>query len=87
MSAACRRRIERDLHDGTQQRLVSLGLELRLAQGMVPAGLGELEAEIGKVAVELEVPALGRLTAACICRSATTAWVAPRSAALPAKGR
>jgi len=54
---------------------------------MVPAGLGELEAEIGKVAVELEVPALGRLTAACICRSATTAWVAPRSAALPAKGR
>ena len=34
-----RRRIERDLHDGTQQRLVSLGLELRLAQGMVPAGL------------------------------------------------
>ena len=48
-----RRRIERDLHDGTQQRLVSLGLELRLAQGMVPADLGELEAEIGKVADEL----------------------------------
>ncbi len=38
-----RRRIERDLHDGTQQRLVSLGLELRLSQGMVPAELGELE--------------------------------------------
>ena len=48
-----RRRIERDLHDGTQQRLVSLGLELRLAQGMVPAELAELEAEIGKVADEL----------------------------------
>ena len=48
-----RRRIERDLHDGTQQRLVSLGLELRLAQSMVPAGLRELEAEIGKVADEL----------------------------------
>jgi signal transduction histidine kinase len=48
-----RRRIERDLHDGTQQRLVSLGLELRLAQGTVPAELGELEAEIGKVADEL----------------------------------
>ena len=29
-----RRQIERDLHDGTQQRLVSLGLELRLTQGM-----------------------------------------------------
>src|SRR5262249_28246773 len=26
-----RRRIERDLHDGAQQRLVSLGLELRIA--------------------------------------------------------
>jgi signal transduction histidine kinase len=48
-----RRRIERDLHDGTQQRLVSLGLELRLAQGMVPGELGELEAEIGRVTDEL----------------------------------
>jgi signal transduction histidine kinase len=48
-----RRRIERDLHDGTQQRLVSLGLELRLAQGMVPAGLAELETEIGRIADEL----------------------------------
>jgi signal transduction histidine kinase len=48
-----RRRIERDLHDGTQQRLVSLGLELRVAQTTVPAELGELEAEIGRVADEL----------------------------------
>src|SRR5690348_11746114 len=48
-----RRRIERDLHDGTQQRLVSLGLELRLAQGMVPAELPGLEAAIGRVACEL----------------------------------
>jgi signal transduction histidine kinase len=48
-----RRRIERDLHDGTQQRLVSLGLELRLAQVMVPAELPGLEAEIGRVAGEL----------------------------------
>src|SRR5689334_24268811 len=48
-----RRRIERDLHDGTQQRLVSLGLELRLAQGMVPAELPGLEAEIGRVVGEL----------------------------------
>ena len=48
-----RRRIERDLHDGTQQRLVSLGLELRLAQSLVPAGLPELETEIGQVASEL----------------------------------
>ena len=48
-----RRRIERDLHDGTQQRLVSLGLELRLTQSMVPAGLPELKTEIGRVADEL----------------------------------
>jgi signal transduction histidine kinase len=30
-----RRRLERDLHDGAQQRLVSLALDLRLAQDMV----------------------------------------------------
>jgi signal transduction histidine kinase len=47
---ATRRRIERDLHDGAQQRLVSLGLELRLAQGSVPAELGELDDAIGQVA-------------------------------------
>src|SRR4051794_28428808 len=29
---AARRRIERDLHDGAQQRLVALGLQLRLAR-------------------------------------------------------
>jgi signal transduction histidine kinase len=45
-----RRRIERDLHDGTQQRLVSLGLELRRAQSAVPAQLPELAAEIRGVA-------------------------------------
>ena len=31
-----RRRIERDLHDGTQQRLISLALELRAAESGVP---------------------------------------------------
>jgi signal transduction histidine kinase len=48
-----RRRIERDLPDGTQQRLVSLGLELRLAQSKVPAESAELETDIGRVADEL----------------------------------
>jgi signal transduction histidine kinase len=48
-----RRRIERDLHDGTQQRLVSLGLELRMAQSLVPAGVAELKTEIGRIAGEL----------------------------------
>jgi signal transduction histidine kinase len=39
---ATRRLIERDLHDGTQQRLVSLLLELRAMETMVPAELEEL---------------------------------------------
>jgi signal transduction histidine kinase len=37
-----RRRFERDLHDGAQQRLVSLGLELRAAEATVPHELGDL---------------------------------------------
>ncbi|HWG09276.1 MAG TPA: CHASE3 domain-containing protein [Solirubrobacteraceae bacterium] len=37
-----RRRIERDLHDGAQQRLVTLALELREAQELTPADLSEL---------------------------------------------
>jgi signal transduction histidine kinase len=48
-----RRRIERDLHDGAQQRLVSLGLELRLTQANVPEGLPELRAGIGRIADDL----------------------------------
>ena len=35
-----RRRIERDLHDGAQQRLVSLALQLRAAQAAMPPELG-----------------------------------------------
>lgn len=41
-----RRRIERDLHDGAQQRLVSLGLELRTAETRVPAQLSPLKEQI-----------------------------------------
>ena len=33
-----RRRLERDLHDGAQQRLVSLGMAMRLAQRRLPQG-------------------------------------------------
>jgi signal transduction histidine kinase len=47
---ATRRRIERDLHDGTQQRLVSLGLQLRAVQDSVPAELVELRAELDRTA-------------------------------------
>ena len=45
-----RRRIERDLHDGVQQRLVSLLLAQRTAQTMVPPGLNELQARLSEVA-------------------------------------
>jgi signal transduction histidine kinase len=45
-----RRRIERDLHDGIQQRLVTLGLELRMAQATVPPQQGELEGTLARVA-------------------------------------
>ena len=45
-----RRRIERDLHDGAQQRLVSLALTLRAAQAAVPPGLGDLGGELANVA-------------------------------------
>jgi signal transduction histidine kinase len=45
-----RRRIERDLHDGTQQQLVSLALELRAAQTAVPPHLGELQRELSRIA-------------------------------------
>jgi signal transduction histidine kinase len=45
-----RRQIERDLHDGVQQRLVSLALGLRAATSGIPAGLREVEEEVAKVA-------------------------------------
>jgi signal transduction histidine kinase len=48
-----RQRIERDLHDGTQQRLVALGLAARAAEASVPAGQGDLRAELSRIAAGL----------------------------------
>jgi signal transduction histidine kinase len=48
-----RRRIERDLHDGAQQRLVSLGLALRTTQAAVPPELGQLDRELSLIATGL----------------------------------
>jgi signal transduction histidine kinase len=45
-----RRRIERDLHDGIQQRLVSLGLDLRFAEEGVPPYEAELKKELAHLA-------------------------------------
>jgi signal transduction histidine kinase len=46
---ATRRRIERNLHDGAQQQLVSLALALRAAQATVPAELEQHRSELGRV--------------------------------------
>jgi signal transduction histidine kinase len=45
-----RRRLERDLHDGAQQRLVSLAMKLRAAEAEVPSELGDLRAELSRTA-------------------------------------
>jgi signal transduction histidine kinase/uncharacterized protein YoaH (UPF0181 family) len=46
---ATRRRIERDLHDGAQQQLVALALELRAAQAAAPPELGSYRADLSRV--------------------------------------
>jgi signal transduction histidine kinase len=45
-----RRRIERDLHDGAQQQLVTLAVGLRAAKERVPPGLEELQADLAHTA-------------------------------------
>ena len=67
MAAAddARRRLERDLHDGAQQRLVALGLELRAAEARVPAELPPLKEQISGLvttaaAVSAEVQEISR---------------------------
>jgi signal transduction histidine kinase len=49
-----RRRIERDLHDGAQQRLVTLALRLREAQATAPSGTTEVVKRLDGVAAGLE---------------------------------
>jgi predicted ATPase/signal transduction histidine kinase len=45
-----RRRIERDMHDGAQQQLVSLVLQARAVHAMVPPGAVELATELDDLA-------------------------------------
>jgi signal transduction histidine kinase len=61
-----RRRMERDLHDGAQQRLVSLGMQLRLAQRHLDDGTVDVDqlldgsvAELGTAVAELRQIAHG----------------------------
>jgi signal transduction histidine kinase len=44
-----RRRLERDLHDGAQQRLETLKLEVRLAEDSVPDGLPDLREQMDQI--------------------------------------
>ena len=56
-----RRRIERDIHDGAQQRLVALALELRAAQKRLGGDLGpELDEVLADAVDELQL-AVGEL--------------------------
>jgi signal transduction histidine kinase len=55
-----RRRIERDIHDGAQQRLVALALELRSAQRRLSKGDRELEQMLASAVDELQA-AVGEL--------------------------
>ncbi|GAA3199720.1 sensor histidine kinase [Dactylosporangium siamense] len=48
-----RRQLERDLHDGVQQRLISLGLDIRLAEASVPPELTELRQQLSDVVAGL----------------------------------
>jgi signal transduction histidine kinase len=49
-----RRQIERDLHDGIQQRLVSLMLELRAAEAAKSSGAGQLREQLARTAQGLD---------------------------------
>jgi signal transduction histidine kinase len=51
---ATRRRIERNLHDGAQQHLVSLALDLRAAEATAPPGAGEHAHQLDEVAAGLD---------------------------------
>jgi PAS domain S-box-containing protein len=52
---AVRRRLERNLHDGAQQRLVGLALQLRIAQGCIHDDSDVAEELIAAVVAELQL--------------------------------
>ena len=47
-----RRRIERDLHDGAQQRLVALAMALGRAKAKLPAATGDADAEAVRALID-----------------------------------
>jgi PAS domain S-box-containing protein len=53
-SDEARRRIERNLHDGTQQRLVALGLDLQSLRARLPAEHPDLRSGLERIEREIE---------------------------------
>jgi signal transduction histidine kinase len=51
---ATRRRLERDLHDGAQQRLVALALRLRAVEATIPPELDEVHQELTGIGMEAD---------------------------------
>jgi signal transduction histidine kinase len=85
-----RRRLERDLHDGAQQRLVSLGLQLRRLQRSLPDGanilapaLDQVVAEVGSAIADLRQIAAGVRPARLDDGLAGALYDLARSAPLP----
>jgi signal transduction histidine kinase len=57
-----RRRLERDLHDGAQQRMVALSIALRLANGRLGPGPSPIRTRLDRAQAEVAI-ALGELRA------------------------
>ena len=53
-SDEARRRIERNLHDGTQQRLVAIGLDVETMRDSIPADQQEAQSSLERIRHELE---------------------------------
>jgi PAS domain S-box-containing protein len=53
-SDEARRRIERNLHDGTQQRLVTLGLDLQAVSAKIPGELADVRSELEGFSAAIE---------------------------------
>jgi signal transduction histidine kinase len=50
---SARRRLERDLHDGVQQRLVSASLDIRRAEALASTGSNELRSQLARISGNL----------------------------------